>query len=50
VAVDRGADELVVIAPPAYSRARCGIKAPDGGGMLKCQMPDREDAYASCQV
>lgn len=26
------------------------MNVPDGGGLLRCQLPDHEDAYASCQV
>jgi hypothetical protein len=50
MATDRAADEFLLIAPPAYSRARGGIKAPDGGGTVKCPLPDHDDAYASCRV
>jgi hypothetical protein len=43
-------DELQLIAPPAYFLALCGLQVPEGGGMIKCPLPDHEDAYASCQV
>ena len=43
-------DELLLIAPPAYFLALCGLRAPDQGGMVKCPLPDHDDAYASCQV
>jgi hypothetical protein len=43
-------DELQLIAPPAYFQALCGLPVPDHGGMVKCPLPDHDDAYASCQV
>jgi RepB DNA-primase from phage plasmid len=43
-------DELQLIEPPVYFLALCGLRVPDGGGMVKCPLPDHEDAYASCQV
>jgi RepB DNA-primase from phage plasmid len=43
-------DELALIAPPAYFLALCGVRVPDGGGMVRCPLPDHDDAYASCQV
>lgn len=45
-----GDDELQLIAPPAYFLALCGLRVPDHGGMVKCPLPDHDDAYASCQV
>jgi hypothetical protein len=26
------------------------LRVPDGGGMVRCPLPDHDDAYASCQV
>jgi hypothetical protein len=43
-------DKLLLIAPPAYFLALCGLRVPDDGGMVKCPLPDHDDAYASCQV
>jgi hypothetical protein len=43
-------DELAPIAPPAYFQALCSVRVPDGGGMVRCPLPDHDDAYASCQV
>jgi hypothetical protein len=43
-------DELQLIAPPTYFLALCGLRVPDGGGMVKCPLGDHDDAYASCQV
>jgi hypothetical protein len=43
-------DELQLIAPPTYFWALCGLRVPEGGGMVKCPLPDHDDAYASCQV
>jgi hypothetical protein len=43
-------DELALIAPPAYFLALCAVTVPDGGGMVRCPLPDHNDAYASCQV
>jgi hypothetical protein len=43
-------DELQLIAPPAYFHALCRLPVPEDGGMVKCPLPDHDDAYASCQV
>ena len=43
-------DELPLIAPPVYFRALCGLAVPAEGGMVKCPLPDHDDAYASLQV
>jgi hypothetical protein len=43
-------DRLQLIAPPSYFHRLCGIQVPDGGRMVKCPLPDHDDAYASCQV
>jgi hypothetical protein len=43
-------DELALIAPPAYFQALCAVSVPDWGGMVRCPLPDHDDAYASCQV
>jgi hypothetical protein len=43
-------DELQLIAPPAYFLALASVAVPDGGGMVKCPLPDHNDSYASCQV
>jgi hypothetical protein len=43
-------DELLLIAPPAYFLALCGLRVPEQGAMVKCPLPDHDDAYASCQV
>ena len=43
-------DPLARVAPPAYFLALCGLRVPDGGGMVRCPLPDHDDAYASCQV
>jgi hypothetical protein len=43
-------DELLLIEPAVYFRALCGVEVPAGGGMVKCPLPDHDDAYASCQV
>jgi hypothetical protein len=43
-------DELALIAPPAYFQALCGVRVPGAGGMVRCPLPDHDDAYASCQV
>jgi hypothetical protein len=43
-------DELQLIAPPVYFLALCGLRVQVGGGMVKCPLPDHDDAYASCQV
>jgi hypothetical protein len=43
-------DELQRTAPPAYFRALCAVRVPDGGGLARCPLPDHDDAYASCQV
>jgi RepB DNA-primase from phage plasmid len=43
-------DELALMAPPVYFLALCGVQVPDGGAMVKCPLPDHDDAYASCQV
>jgi hypothetical protein len=43
-------DELQVIAPSVYFPALCGLRVPDQGGMVKCPLPDHDDAYASCQA
>jgi RepB DNA-primase from phage plasmid len=43
-------DELALIPPPAYFHALAGVRVPDGGGMVRCPLPDHDDAYASCQV
>jgi hypothetical protein len=43
-------DELQLIAPPVYFGALCGLQVPEDGGMVKCPLPDHDDAYASCQV
>jgi hypothetical protein len=45
-----GDDVLQLIDPPAYFRALAGVEVPPEGGMVKCPLPGREDAYASCQV
>jgi hypothetical protein len=26
------------------------VRVPDSGGMVRCPLPDHDDAYASCQV
>jgi hypothetical protein len=39
-----------LIAPPAYFLALCGVRVSDGGSMVRCPLPDHDDAYASCQV
>jgi hypothetical protein len=36
------------IAPPAFSYLQ--VAGAEGGGMVKCPLPDHDDAYASCQV
>jgi hypothetical protein len=41
---------IAPIAPPAYFQALCSVRVPDGGGMVRCPLPDHHDAYASCQV
>jgi hypothetical protein len=43
-------DELALIAPPACFLALCGVRVPDEGGMVRCPLPDHDDASASCQV
>jgi hypothetical protein len=43
-------DELALIAPPCYFLALCAVRVSDGGGMVRCPLPDHDDAYASCQV
>jgi hypothetical protein len=43
-------DELLLLAPPVYFRALCGLEVPAAGGMVKCPLPDHDDAYASVQV
>jgi hypothetical protein len=43
-------DELALIAPLAYFLALCAVRVPDGGGIVRCPLPDHDDAYASCQV
>jgi hypothetical protein len=43
-------DELLLIEPPVYFRTLCGLEVPAGGGMVKCPLPDHDDAYASLQV
>jgi hypothetical protein len=51
---DQGApgegDELLLIAPPVYFHALSGIEVPASGRMVKCPLPDHDDAYASLQV
>ena len=43
-------DELALIAPPVYFITLAGVRVPDAGGMVRCPLPDHDDAYASCQV
>jgi len=43
-------DELHLIAPATYFAALCGERVPTEGGMVRCPLPDHDDAYASCQV
>jgi hypothetical protein len=43
-------DPLGLIAPPVYFRALAGVEVRAEGGMVKCPLPDHDDAYASCQV
>jgi hypothetical protein len=43
-------DELALIAPPTYFRTLCGMRVPDDGALVRCPLPDHDDAYASCQV
>jgi hypothetical protein len=43
-------DELALIAPPVYFLTLAGVRVPDAGGMVRCPLPDHDDAYASCQV
>jgi hypothetical protein len=46
----RPGHELLRVAPPVYFRALCGVDVPAADGMVKCPLPDHDDAYASCQV
>jgi hypothetical protein len=46
----RGEDELALVPPPANFQALCRVRVPDEGGMVRCPLPDHDDAYASCQV
>jgi hypothetical protein len=43
-------DELLLMEPPVYFCALCCVEVPAAGGMVKCPLPDHDDAYASCQV
>jgi hypothetical protein len=43
-------DELAQVPPPAYFLALCGVRVPDGGGGVRCPLPDHDDPYPSCQV
>jgi hypothetical protein len=43
-------DELLLIEPPVYFRALGGVEVPPAGAMVKCPLPDHDDAYASLQV
>jgi hypothetical protein len=43
-------DEHQLVAPPAYFLALCGLRVPEGGGMVRCPLAEHDDAYASCQV
>jgi len=43
-------DALRAIAPPAYFHALAGLQVEAEGGIVKCPLPDHDDAYASCQV
>jgi hypothetical protein len=43
-------DEFTSIAPPTYFLALGGVRVPDDGGIVRCPLPDHDDAYASCQV
>jgi hypothetical protein len=38
------------VPPPVYFGALCGIEVPAADGIVKCPLPDHDDAYASCQV
>jgi hypothetical protein len=43
----RGDDPLGLIAPPVYFGALARVDVPRDGGMIKCPLPDHEDAFAS---
>jgi hypothetical protein len=43
-------DELARVPPPAYFQALCAVRVPVSGGLVRCPLPDHDDAYASCQV
>ena len=43
-------DAFAAIDPPLYFGALVGIEVSPEGGMLKCPLPDHDDAFASCQV
>jgi hypothetical protein len=42
-------DELALIPQPAYFLALADVGVPDAGGMVRCPLPDHDDARASCR-
>jgi RepB DNA-primase from phage plasmid len=43
-------DDARRIPPPVYFRVLAGVDVPDGGGDVRCPLPDHDEEHPSCRV